>query len=90
MTNDVNVHCACGASFQMRSTKAIEHIDIHPDIGVGRGRRELGVSGVCGGLLRSGCGFLFGSRFICCACWLFTFFFIFLFLSSSPLLGFLI
>jgi large subunit ribosomal protein L31 len=26
--NEVTVHCACGASFQMRSTQAIEQVDI--------------------------------------------------------------
>ena len=29
--NEVTVHCACGATFQMRSTKAIEHVDICAD-----------------------------------------------------------
>jgi len=26
--NEVTVHCACGASFQVRSTRAIEQVDI--------------------------------------------------------------
>jgi len=26
--NEVTVHCACGASFQMRSTRSLEQVDI--------------------------------------------------------------